>query len=165
MFTLYQIGYKRAFRVELFDLVWTEQWPGTRTSRSHTSSIKLGRLAERDWCTKSQSSLLNVHHHLSGFQASLLPINISCGPNTCSHCIKVWHRTYPICDAPLSRATRRSSLRYINRAKITVLTCEQEHYPVWFSCRSKSHTVWWCEHSLKGAISRLSSSFCWYLYP
>ena len=31
------------------------------------------------------------------------------------------------------------SLRYRNRAKITVLMCEQKPYPVWFSCRRKSY--------------------------
>ena len=29
-------------------------------------------------------------------------------PNRCSHCTEVWHRTCPICDAPLSRSARRS---------------------------------------------------------
>ena len=29
-------------------------------------------------------------------------------PNRCSYCSKVWHRTCPICDAPLSRSARRS---------------------------------------------------------
>ena len=32
-------------------------------------------------------------------------------------------------------------LRYRNRAKITVLTCEQKLYPVWFLCQRKSYPV------------------------
>ena len=55
----------------------------------------------------SQSSLLNIYFRLSGSQFSLLLIHFRYGPNTCSHCTKVWHRTYPIC-APLSRSARRS---------------------------------------------------------
>ena len=38
---------------------------------------------------------------LCGFQSSLLLIHFRCGPNTCSHRNKVWHRTYPLCDAPI----------------------------------------------------------------
>ena len=33
------------------------------------------------------------------------------------------------------------SLRYRNRAEITVLMYEQKPYPVWFSCRRKSYSV------------------------
>ena len=33
------------------------------------------------------------------------------GPNTCSLCAKLWHRTYPICDAPLWKSARRSLVR------------------------------------------------------
>ena len=33
------------------------------------------------------------------------------GPNTCSHCARLWHRTYPICDAPLWKSARRSLAR------------------------------------------------------
>ena len=48
------------------------------------------RLAERDWSTKFQFSLLNFYFRLSailsGFQSSfLLMIHIRNGPNTCSH--------------------------------------------------------------------------------
>ena len=61
-------------------------------------------------------------------------------PSTFSHSTKVWHTTYPICDAPLLRSTGRgaASLRYRNRAEITALLCEQKHYPIWFSCWRKS---------------------------
>ena len=57
---------------------------------------------------------------------------------TCLHFTKVWHRTYPIWNAPLSRWRGAASLRSRNRAKITVLVCEQKPYPVWFLCRRKS---------------------------
>ena len=61
------------------------------------------------------------------------------GPNICSHCTKVWHRSYPTCDAPLSRSARRSFAPCRNRSKITVLKCEQKLYTVWFVCRRKSY--------------------------
>jgi len=41
----------------------------------------------------------NIYLRLSGFQSSLLLIYFRDGPNTCSHCTKVWHKTYPIFDA------------------------------------------------------------------
>ena len=40
-----------------------------------------------------------------------------------------------------------ASLRYRNRAKITVRMCEQKPYPVQFSCQRKSYTEE-SEHSL-----------------
>ena len=40
-----------------------------------------------------------------------------------------------------------ASLRYRNRAEITVLVCEQKPYPVLFSCRRKSYLGYW-EQSL-----------------
>ena len=48
--------------------------------------------------------------------------------NICSHWTKVRHRTYPICDAPLSRSAQRGTAqrRYVTemRLEITVLMCE-----------------------------------------
>ena len=34
-----------------------------------------------------------------------------------------------------------ASLRYKNRAEITVFICEQKRYPVWFPCRRKTYPV------------------------
>ena len=56
----------------------------------------------------SQSSLLNIYFRLRGFQSLRLLIHFRYGPITCSHWIKVWHRTYPTCDAALSTSVRRS---------------------------------------------------------
>ena len=41
-----------------------------------------------------------------------------------------------------------ASLRYRNRAKITVLTCEQKHYPVFVSAQEQSGV----EHSLRTCL-------------
>ena len=49
-----------------------------------------------------------IYSRLSGFQSSLLLIYLREGANRRSHCIKVWQKTYPMCDAALSRSVRRS---------------------------------------------------------
>ena len=57
--------------------VWTATaWGGAKRSnnRSSTSNTTPARLAGRVWCTKFQSSLLNIYFRLSGFQVSLLLI-------------------------------------------------------------------------------------------
>ena len=56
------------------------------------------------WCTKFQSSLMNFYFRFSSPQSSLLVIHFRDGLPRCSHCTKVWHRNYPICDAPLLRS-------------------------------------------------------------
>ena len=80
-------------------MVWTARAQGG-TSRSHTSNIVPAKLAERVWCTKFQSSLLDIYFRLSGFQPSILLIYFFDGPNRCSHCTKIWQKTY-------SRSARR----------------------------------------------------------
>ena len=87
-------------------MVWTARAQGG-TSRSHTSNIVPAKLAERVWCTKFQSSLLDIYFRLSGFQPSLLLIHFRHGPNRCSHCTEVWQKTFPVCDTPLSRSAGR----------------------------------------------------------
>ena len=87
--------YRIAFPVDMkyYTVLYEQQRHRTGTSCSHTSNNVPQRLAERVWWTKSQSLLLSIHFR--------------CGPNTCSHCTKVWHRTSPICDAQVSRAAQR----------------------------------------------------------
>ena len=60
----------------------------TRTSNI-TSNITSARFAERDWCIKIQSSLLQIYFRLSGFQSSILLIYFREGSIRCSHCTKV----------------------------------------------------------------------------
>lgn len=55
--------------------------------------------------------------------------------------------TYPRCDSHFRDRRGVASLRYRNRAEITVLVCEEKPYPVWFSCWHKSYPVQ-CERSL-----------------
>ena len=66
---------------------------------------RAGALAESVWSLNS--SLVNIYFRFSEFQSSLLLIYFRDGPNRCSHCTKLWYRTYPICDAPLSKSARR----------------------------------------------------------
>ena len=58
-------------------------------SFTRTSNITSARLAERDWCIKIQSSLLQIYFRLSGFQSSILLIYFREGSIRCSHCTKV----------------------------------------------------------------------------
>ena len=37
-----------------------------------------------------------------------LSVIVGTATATCSHCTKVWHKTHPICEAPLSRSARCS---------------------------------------------------------
>ena len=83
-----------------------------------------GRLAERVWCTKFQSLLLNIYFRLKRVPVLAptysLPLR--------SQYLFRWHRTYPIGDAPLrcqdAPPYRRgtASFRYRNRAEISALT-------------------------------------------
>ena len=74
----------------------------------------------------------------AAFSSSFLLFHSCYGPNTCSHCTEVWHRTYPICDAPLSRTARRSfaSLQqspflWVNRS------------PIWYGFRAGAKAIWY----------------------
>ena len=101
------LPYSFAWRHEKpFGIVWATRALGG-IIRLHTSNIVPAKLAERVWCPKFQSSLLNIYFRLSGFRPSLLLIYFRDGPNRCSHCTEVWHKTYPICDTPLSRSSWR----------------------------------------------------------
>ena len=58
---------------------------------------------------------------------SLILIHFRFRPHNCSHCTEVWHKHYPLCDAPLSRSARGAAWpRYRNHfAEIMVLMCQQ----------------------------------------
>ena len=89
----------------------------------HTSNIVPERLTERVWSIKFQSSPLNIYFRPSGFQASFLFIYFRDGPNKCSHCTKVCHKTYTICDASLSRSARRSFAPSQKSRRLTYSSC------------------------------------------
>ena len=72
----------------------------------------------------------------------LLLIYLRDGPNMCSHCTKLWHKT----SYPIIRDQRGAvSFPHRNRAEITVRMCEQNPYPLGVSWRRKSippHSVY-----------------------
>ena len=108
---------------------------------THRKSCRGSRPRERVCCTKPQSLLLNIYFHPRGFQASLEIIYFRDGRNRCSHWTKVWHKTYPISDAPLRNRHGAASLNHRNRANTTVHVCEQKAYPVWFLRRRITSTT------------------------
>ena len=77
---------------------YEQQRHRTGTSRSHTSNIVLSLMAERVWWPKLGPILTPEYCLLPSqwvIQSSLLyySIHFHYGPNTCSQCTKVWHRT------------------------------------------------------------------------
>ena len=90
-------------------------------------------MVKRDWCTKIKFLLSSQWSKLS-----LLLIHFRKGPNICLHCSKTWHRTYPICHAPLSKSARYS---FVSRRNHRSLACEQKPFAVWSSCWSKGYSV------------------------
>ena len=99
------------------------------TNRSHTRACShTDRTSCRCIFREGLVNKFITHEYLlpfQEFQSSLLLIYFRDGPNRCSHYTKVWHRTYPICDAPLSRSARRS-FRHRNHAATTTLVCEEK---------------------------------------
>ena len=121
---------------------------GRRVQEVHThlTCILPARLAERIWFTKFQSSLLNVYFRLSRFQSLLLLIYFPVGIGVYTDCTKVWQKTYPICDAPLSRSAWRSLVQLLY-----VIEMAPNRNPVIrfdFGGGAKAIPVVECEHSL-----------------
>ena len=108
LFTIYRT--RKAIRYSMNRKGAVRGGAGRRVQELHThlTCILPARLAERVWFTKFQSSLLNVYFRLSRFQSLLLLIYFQVGIGVYTDCTKVWQKTYPICDAPLSRSAWRS---------------------------------------------------------
>ena len=105
------IGRKNRFKVSLTKdkiLYWHEKHE--QVVRTHWTSYQSSRprvSGAYNPCTLSW--IFTSKFGLSWSWSSLLIIHFHCGPNTCSHCVKVRHRTYsdiPICDALFSRSSR-----------------------------------------------------------
>ena len=92
--------------------------------------VHTSRLAERVWCTKSQSSLLNIFFRLSGFQSSFLLIHFRYYPNSCSRS-KVRHRTYLIFalvfQVSIDHKTRQTIEEVMEEPDQTVYDHAQRH--------------------------------------
>ena len=102
--------YRIAYHVDLQNTpAWFERRrPRTWTSRSHISSILPERLAEWVWCTKSQSSLLNIYFHISGFSSSLLLIYPLPGLSQTMEPKPFWYVTIHFQDRRAAAQPRRS---------------------------------------------------------
>ena len=92
--------------------------------------VHTSRLAQRVWCPKPQSSLLNIYFRPSGFQSSLLLIHFRYYPNTCSH-RKVRHRTYLIFalvfQVSIDHKTRQTIEEVMEEPDQTVYDHAQRH--------------------------------------
>ena len=142
-------------------LVWTAT---TKGNLSYTLNFKPAQLAERVWCTKVLSSLLNIYLHLFSSQARsfyLLPLRVEQ--------VFILHQKYgsnPIrYVTPHFRDWRSAAslLRHRNRAATIVFVCGQKPYPVWFPWRGKSYLVLY-EHSLKVPIDVVDVNYQSYWY-
>ena len=81
----------------------------TREPRHHVRILRYGLFQYSLLNQYRKNSLFRGTYLLqSGFQSSLQLIYFPDGPNNCSHCNKVWHKTSPICDFPLSISARLS---------------------------------------------------------
>ena len=140
------VRYSWVFGNRELTVVWTtrvQKW--NKWFGSHTSNIVSDRLDVRVWWTTSQSSLLNIYFRLSGLQPSLLLIHFRDGPNRCSHCTEVWHKTYPICDTPLSRSAWRRSFAPSQKSHRHGRSCmwtEALSGMIFLAAQTLSGTVW-----------------------
>ena len=105
IFTLYRITISS---YAVYRIVWTATAQIRNKSLTHIKQ-RAERLAERVWWTASQPSPLNFR--LSTIQSSLYLFTSATVQMNCLHCTKVWHRTYQICDASLSRS-QQARLRF-----------------------------------------------------
>ena len=120
-------------------LYYQQQRCRTKTSRSRTSCRSgwprgLGELnpSPHSWIFTSVSVDSNPRSNLFTSATARIPVH------TCSHYTKVWHRTYPICDPPLSRLAQlrfdteialKSLFLCLNRSS-TPFLCQRKSYPV-----------------------------------
>ena len=121
----------------------------------HTSNIVPERLTKRVWSIKFQYSPLNIYFRPSGFQASFLFIYFRDGPNKCSDCTKVCHKTYTICDASLSRSARRSFAPSQKSRRLTYSSCmwtEVLSDMVFVAVQKVSGMVWTKGHLLRASV-------------
>ena len=93
-----------------YQLYCDQQWQRSGTSRPQTSNVVPERLAEGDLVNKI--SVLTPKYLLPSQWIPVLPAPTYSLPLRSLIPVhitpKAWHRTYPICTAPISRSARRS---------------------------------------------------------
>ena len=82
-----------------------------------------GAVGREGLCTKTQSSLLNIYFHLSGFQASLLLIYFATG-----RILQIKSTRYV--KFHIRKWRGAASVRHRNHAALTVHLCEQKRCPM-----------------------------------
>ena len=87
-------------------------------------------LAERVWCTKFQP-LVGSRPHSNLFTFSMGRID----------CTKVWHKTYPICDAPCWDRRSVASRCHRNRAATTLNFLWVNRNPIQYDFRGDAKAV------------------------
>ena len=103
----------------------------------HTSNIVPERLDDRVWWTKTPVLTPEL---LTSVSADSSPRSYLFTPATVRYLLKL-HQTVAQNPSDMWRSTFEfgaASLRYRNRAEITVSVCKQNPYPLWFPCGSKS---------------------------
>lgn len=92
------------------------------------------------WTPKAQNWNKSFTHieHLKSQISNLY------GPNTCSHCIKVLKRTYPICHTPLSRLARelRSFTEIARKSQLLCVNRSLIRYGLRTGASAVRYTVW-----------------------
>ena len=111
----------------LSGIVWTET-ARNGASRSHTSNIVPVQLAERIWCTKFYSSLLNIYFCPREFQASPIFTYFRDGRNRCAHHTNYGTILIRYVTVHFRDRHGKASLLYRNSAATTVLVCENRSH-------------------------------------
>ena len=138
MFILHRI----AFGANTKSSPYEQQRHRTGTSRLHISNILCDywprgfgemNLSPHSWIFTSFSVDFGPSSYLFTSATVRIPVHaaLECGTES------IWYVTRHFRDQHVA-----ASVRYRNRAEITVLICEQKPYPTWFSCRRKSHPIY-----------------------
>ena len=115
---------------------------GILVKKVHACSSRFSALkAERAWCAKLQTKLMNVkfrpRSYLSTFETGRIGM--------CLHCTKEWHKTHiRYVTLHWSSISARCSFTLLQKWRpgaTTVLVCEQKAFLVWFSWRRKNCPV------------------------
>ena len=104
------------------DIVWAVRGPTTGTSHSYTLKFTQEQSAVSPEALVHKIPVTPPSHAASSYPHSNLHILTSTTVQIPVHCHKMWHRTYPLCNAPLSKSERHSELLcYRNHTKITIV--------------------------------------------
>ena len=115
---------------------------GILAKKVHACSLRFSALkADRVWCAKLQTKLMNVNLRPRSYFFTFETGRIG----MCSHCTNEWHKTHiRYVTLHWSSISARCSFTLLQKwcsSSTTVLVCEQKAFLVWFSWRRKSCPV------------------------